>query len=52
MRRTSEVRRRKLLYLDARRLDDRPPFLDLGLVEGPQPLRHLLVAWHNLITQV
>src|SRR5262249_56050913 len=48
----SEVRRRKLLCLDARRLDDRPPFLDLGLVEGSQPLRHLLVAWHNLITQV
>src|SRR5262245_58253020 len=45
-------RRRKLLCLDARRLDDRPPFLDLGLVEGSQPLRHLLVAWHNLITQV
>src|SRR5262245_22763033 len=48
----SQVRRRKLLCLDARRLDDRPPFLDLGLVEGSQPLRHLLVAWHNLITQV
>src|SRR5262245_49459189 len=48
----SRVRRRKLLCLDARRLDDRPPFLDLGLVEGSQPLRRLLVAWHNLITQV
>src|SRR5262249_18521523 len=47
-----EVRRRTLLCLDARRLDDRPPFLDLGLVEGSQPLRRLLVAWHNLITQV
>ena len=41
-----------LFALDLSSLEDRPPFLDLGLVEGSQPLRRLLVAWHNLIAQV
>ena len=30
--------------LDVRRLDDRPPFLDFGLVEGGEALRRLLLA--------
>src|SRR5215831_5311501 len=41
-----------LLRLDARRLDDRPPFLGLGLVEGVKRFRSLLVAWKYLLADV
>src|SRR5215469_10222212 len=34
-----------LFRLDARSLDDRPPFLGLGLVKGMKRFRGLLVAW-------
>ena len=36
--------RAALLHLDAGRLDDRPPLLDLGLVEGGERLRRQLLA--------
>src|SRR5215470_17400829 len=41
-----------LLRLDTRRLDDRPPFLGLGLVEGMKRFRGLFVAWEYLLTDV
>src|SRR6516225_9746647 len=41
-----------LFRLDVRRFDDRPPFVDLSLLEGSQSLRRLLLARHNLVTQV
>src|SRR5262245_15650267 len=40
------------LRFDASRLDDRPPFLDLGLVESSQSLWRMLVVWHNLVAQL
>src|SRR5262245_24977288 len=46
-------RRRDISFrLDAGLLDDRPPFLDLSLLEGSQSLRRLLLARHNLVTKV
>src|ERR1043165_5191065 len=39
------------LRRDAGLLDDRPPFLDLGLVEGSESLRSLLFALRNLVTK-
>jgi hypothetical protein len=36
------------LPLDVCRLDDRPPFLDLGLLQRPERLRRLLVPRENL----
>src|SRR6188508_3825359 len=35
------------LRLDARRLDDRPPFLDVGLLLRGKAFRILLLAWRN-----
>src|SRR4051794_25059375 len=43
---------RGLFTLDVRRLDDRPPFLDFGLLERRERFRCLLVAWENLLTQI
>src|SRR3981081_3749367 len=40
------------LSLDVRRLDDRPPLLDLGRVVGAQGLRCLLFARENLLAGV
>src|SRR5262245_25924420 len=34
----------RLLTLDVRRLDDRPPLVDLHLVEGGEPFRRLLLG--------
>src|SRR5215469_14620315 len=36
-----------LFRLDIRRLDDRPPFLDLGLLIGTKRLRRLPLALRN-----
>src|SRR5262249_56177171 len=44
--------RRASFRLDVGRLDDRPPPVDLSLVEGSQSLRRLLLARHNLVTQL
>src|SRR5260370_25112016 len=41
--------RGRLLRLDAGLLDDRPPLLGLGLVEGMKRFRGLLVAWEYLL---
>jgi hypothetical protein len=38
------------LGLDAGRLDDRPPLLNLGLVVGAKRSRRLFLAGHNLLT--
>src|SRR5262245_59112112 len=46
------VTRRASFRLDVGRLDDRPPLIDLSLVEGSQSLRRFLLARHNLVTQV
>jgi hypothetical protein len=35
-----------------RRLDDRPPPLDLGLVVGSQRLQSWLLAWWNLLAEI
>src|SRR5262249_10572744 len=45
-------RRDALFGLDARRLDDRPPFLDLGLLVCVQRLRRLLLAREYPLTEV
>src|SRR5262249_60894028 len=45
-------RRDTSFRLDAGRLDDRPPFLGLGLVEGMKRFRGLLVACEYLLTDV
>src|SRR5437764_8655713 len=37
---------------DPRRLDDRPPFLDLGLVEGAEGLGPLLIARENILAEI
>src|SRR5258708_5127539 len=37
---------------DVGRLDDRPPFLDLGLLVGAERFGGLLVAWRNLLAQI
>src|SRR5262245_13144991 len=44
--------RRASFRLDVGRLDYRPPLVDFSLVEGSQSLRRLLLARHNLVTQV
>src|SRR5216683_2987709 len=38
--------------LDVRRPDHRPPFVDLGLVEGGERLRRLLVTRRNLLPEI
>src|SRR2546428_2939433 len=38
--------------LNVRRLDDRPPLLDLGLVEGAERFRRLLLGRENLLTKL
>src|SRR5438270_71712 len=38
--------------LDVGGLEDRPPFLNFGLVECAERLRRLLVRWENFLTQV
>src|SRR5262249_56771244 len=40
------------LCLDVRRLDDRPPLLDLGAVMGEQRLRGLILARGNLLAEL
>jgi hypothetical protein len=40
------------LRLDAGRLDDGPPLLDLGLMEGAQGLGRLLLAREYLLAKV
>ena len=42
----------RLLTLDICRLDDRPPFLDLGLVKRAERLRDLLIARENLLADI
>src|SRR2546422_94000 len=44
--------RRALLRLDVRRLDDRPPLLDFGLVEGAERLRRPLPGRENLLPEI
>ena len=41
---------RASLPFDVRRLQDRPPFLNLGPVEGGEGLRRLLVRRENFLT--
>jgi hypothetical protein len=41
-----------LFPLDARRLDDRPPLLNLGLLESAQRLGSLLFAWRNTLSEI
>src|SRR2546425_324453 len=43
---------RRLLALDARRLDDRPPLLDLSLLKGCKRFRRLLLAWVYLLREI
>src|SRR5438128_2386352 len=40
------------LRLDARRLDDWPPLVDLGLLEGAERLRGELLARENLLREI
>ena len=40
------------LTLDVGGLDDRPPFVDLGLVEGSERFRRLLLARRNLLPEI
>src|SRR5262245_6659363 len=40
------------LRLDAGGLDDRPPFFDLGLVEGEQRLWRQLIGWEDVLRKV
>ena len=40
------------LRLEVRRLDDRLPLLDFGLLKRAQRLGHLLVVWENLVAEV
>src|SRR5512143_1216161 len=40
------------IRLDVRGLDDRPPFLDGGTVQGTQRLRRLLIAQRDLLPEV
>src|SRR5215469_5432661 len=42
----------KLFSLDAGRLDDRPPLLDLSLMERGERLRRLLLTRHDLLAKV
>src|SRR5215813_4594782 len=42
----------KLFRLDAGRLDDRPPLLDLSLMERGERLRRLLLRRHDLLAKV
>src|SRR5688572_21339041 len=41
-----------LLSLDVRRLEDRPPLVDLGLVVGAQRFGGLLLARENLLRKI
>jgi hypothetical protein len=41
-----------LIRLDVGRLDDRPPFLDLGLVTGAKRFRRLLFARRDFLAHV
>src|SRR5215467_2638315 len=43
---------RRSFRLDVRRLDDRPPFFDLGVVKGGEPLRGLLLARSNIEAEI
>jgi len=43
---------RVLDYLDADRLDDRPPLVDLGLLMCAEGFRRLLLGWHGFLTLV
>src|SRR5215467_10770868 len=43
---------RKLLHLDTRSSDDRPPFFDLSLLKCRERLRRLLVTGKNLLRKV
>src|SRR4051794_3936837 len=49
---SARIVRMSLLRLDVRCLDDRPPFLDLGLLVSAERLRGLLLARRNLQTDV
>src|SRR5262249_22341620 len=37
---------------DVRRLDNRPPLLHVGFLNGGKGFRRLLLAWHNLLPEV
>src|SRR3954471_21810876 len=43
---------RRSFGLDVGALDDRPPFLDLGLVEGGEPVGALLLRRRDLLPQI
>src|SRR5712691_9769105 len=40
------------LRLDVSRLDDRPPFLDLGFVEDGERFRRLLLTGRDFLTEI
>ena len=40
------------LRLDSQLLDDRPPFLGIGLLQSAKRLRRLLFAWENLVPDI
>ena len=40
------------LALDVRRLDDRPPFFDLGFVKGGKRLRRLVFSRRNFLAEI
>src|SRR5262249_54866831 len=46
------VKRRFIPRLDARRLDDRPPFLDFSLLIGAKRLRRLLLAREDILREL
>jgi hypothetical protein len=50
--RDDEEYSRDSIRLDARRLDDRPPLLSLGLLIGGECLRRLLLTRVNLLAKV
>src|SRR5262245_66490922 len=47
-----ERRRADSLALDTRLADDRPPLVDLGLVEGGERLRRLLRARKDVLAEI
>src|SRR3954464_1158140 len=50
--RALRITRSNSIDLDIRGPDDRPPFGDLGLVEGPERLRGEQVGRRNILTKI
>jgi hypothetical protein len=42
----------RITHLDVRRLDDRPPLLDLGALKRAERLRRLLITGENLLSDI